>query len=216
LFQNDSDTILSMDTAAEDEMMQLQRLTSWGTHATHETLDTSMSASFAETNDGTKNGAPMMDDDGKVIPQALIESAQKRREKRRRKRVVRFDYPPVSKLRECPRHNLEDLPDLFFTEEELNEIEADRSSTVSADDVEIVAVASRRSGDSSDQHSKYPSSPAILRKPRSTSPHPARPAKGSYPKSSSSSTASSTKSGDQRLIKGVQIYLRERSTGKQR
>ena len=224
----DSETIFSMDTAIEDEMMQMRRLASWSTNATNETLDTE---AYGE------QGA-ITDDDGRLIPTALLETANKRREKRMRTRVVRFDYPPISSLRECPRHNPDDLPDLFFTEEELDEIEADRSSAVYADDIEIVAVASVKSSDSylmgdspaqsgscdwiNDKAGGENSSPSLPqklpRKPRSSSPHPNRPAKGSWSGGSSNSggigiTTSSSRE-DPRLIRGVQIYLRERSTGK--
>ena len=226
LHQADSETIFSMDTAVEDEMMQMRRLASWGTNATNDTLDN-------ETYYGEQG--TVTDDDGRVIPAVLLETANKRREKRRRTRVVRFDYPPISSLRECPRHDPNDLPDLFFTEEELDEIEADRSSAVYADDIEIVAVASAKSSDSysltntpeqsgsGDSHDKKagesatPTTPPKLsRKPRSSSPHPRRPAKGTWSErpSDSASISKSSSREDPRLIRGVQIYLRERSTGK--
>lgn len=222
LHQTDSETIFSMDTAVEDELMQMRRLASWGTNATNETMDT-------ETYYG-EQGA-VTDDDGRVIPTVLLETANKRREKRMRTRVVRFDYPPISSLRECPRHDPNDLPDLFFTEEELDEIEADRSSAVYADDIEIVAVASgkssdsyslgntpeqSRSGDSHDNKagSNPATSPKLSRKPRSSSPHPRRPAKGTWSEPPSDTIGKSSSREDPRLIKGVQIYLRERSTGK--
>lgn len=224
LHQTDSETIFSMDTAVEDEMLQMRRLASWGTNATNDTLDT-------ETYYGEQG--TVTDDDGRVIPTVLLETANKRREKRMRTRVVRFDYPPISSLRECPRHNPDDLPDLFFTEEELDEIEADRSSAVYADDIEIVAVASAKSLDSyslsntpersrsSDSFDRrgggsgnfFPPS-KLSRKPRSSSPHPRRPAKGSWSEPPSDSIAKSSSREDPRLIRGVQIYLRERSTGK--
>jgi hypothetical protein len=224
LHRVDSDTVLSMDTAQEDEMMQLQRLSSWGTNGTNNSNSSDSVLSLA-----THETQKQVDDDGHLIPQVLLATAQKRRQARRRKRVVRFDYPPISSLRECPRPDPNDLPDLFFTEEELDEIEADRTSTITADDIEIVAVGSTRSTASSDYDydchnatspnrntvdgvNKFGSSSAttkLQRKPRSSSPHPARPAKGSW-----DGSASTKSKADPRLIKGVQIYLRERSTGK--
>jgi hypothetical protein len=62
--------------------------------------------------------------------------------KPRRRRVVQFEYPPVSSLRQCPRVDPGDLPSLFFTEEELEVFEHDRESTYTADDIEIVAISS--------------------------------------------------------------------------
>ena len=226
----DSETVFSMDTTIDDEMNQLHRLASWGTNATTDTFDT-------ETYIGERGA--ITDDDGRLIPAALLETANKRREKRTRTRVVRFDYPPISSLRECPRHDPDNLSDLFFTEEELDEIEADRSSAHFVDDIEIVAVASARSSESealsvgqSPRQSRSADSieskkgnqgspSALSRKPRSALPHPRRPAKGSWVESSSSfqggsssGNPSSSSRESTRLIKGVQIYLRERSTGK--
>jgi len=222
--ETDTETVLSIDTQAEEEQMQLQRLTSWGTTETFDNLSSAMSLSMSNSITEGDNALQFTDDDGHVIPPEIVEQVQKRREKRRRTRVVRFDYPPVKSLRECPRHNPDDLPELFFTEEELDEIEADRFSTVTADDIEIVAVGNVTSSsfDKSPMHSPkradatngsqlLPSTPPLKRKPRSSSPHPSRPAKGTYNRSQTD-----TSDNDPRLIKGVQIYLRERSTGKGR
>jgi hypothetical protein len=264
--ENDGDTIFTLDTATEDELLQLHRLASWETNGTNDTL---------ETEAPTVDSKALVDDDGRVIPAVLIETAQKRREKRIRPRLVRFDYPPITSLRECPRPNPEDLPDLFFTEEELDEIEADRSSSICVDDIEIVAVASVRSGDSStattttvasitagtssnspkagdgsggghgspDKEATMPSittnsSTTVLaqgsprfRRPRPSSPYPQRATSSAVaamespnnsniasttttPQNVGRSQASRNSSEETRLIKGVQIYLRERSTGK--
>jgi len=59
---------------------------------------------------------------------------------KRRKRVVQFHYPPVSSLRQCPRTDPKDVPNLFYSPEELDQIEYDRDETAGADDVELVAV----------------------------------------------------------------------------
>lgn len=222
---NDTETVLSIDTRAEDEAMQLQRLTSWGTTETFDNLSAAMSLSMTNSMTEGDSAIQLTDDDGHVIPPEIVEQVQKRIEKRRRTRVVRFDYPPIKSLRECPRHNPDDLPNLFFTEEELDEIEADRFSTVTADDIEIVAVGNVKStsfdkapnssnpkkGEENNGSQLSPPTPPLKRKPRSSSPHPSRPAKGTYNRSKTNA-----RDNDPRLIKGVQIYLRERSTGKGR
>lgn len=231
--ESDAGTVVSLDnSAAEDEKMQIRRLTSWGTVDTFDNLSSALSLSMTGSSsttgsmtEGDASTIQFTDDDGHVIPPEIVEQVQKRRrEKRRRQRVVRFDYPPIKSLRECPRHNPDDLPDLFFTEEELDEIEADRTSTVTADDIEIVAVgnvspssSSLGSPKKSENQKSPPSSPTtppLKRKPRSSSPHPSRPAKGSYNKNQTEDSRSPQ--SDPRLIKGVQIYLRERSTGRGR
>lgn len=194
--ESDSETVLSIDSK-EEEAMQLQRLTSWDTNE----MSSSMSLSIS-TIDGD---GPMKitDDDGNIIPPELVEKIQKQREKRRRrrKRVVRFDYPPIKSLRECPRHNPEDLQNLFFTEEELDEIEADRLSTIAADDIEIVAVGPTKSSsfDKPERNSSQLGSSSSLNSPR---------------QGNATFDQNESDSSDLRLIKRVQIYLRERSAGK--
>mmetsp|Transcript_44326 Transcript_44326/g.44965 ORF Transcript_44326/g.44965 Transcript_44326/m.44965 type:complete len:420 (+) Transcript_44326:307-1566(+) len=68
---------------------------------------------------------------------------RRRKGERRSKKVVKFDYPPIKSLRQYIRPDRADLPKLFFTEEELDQIEDDRYSTMSTDDIEIVAVSSK-------------------------------------------------------------------------
>jgi hypothetical protein len=180
---------------------------------------------------------------------------KKVKRKKRRTKVVQFDYPPIKSLRQYIRPDPEDLPNLFFTEQELDQIEEDRYCTMSTDDIEIVAVSSKLSSSEDNdedypknapQHSQSRSTSGEIRenpspehsephapgmkpvKGRSCTPHRRRPtndagsseedAEGS-PSSSrkkdhgrkSPSTSSGAKSP--RLVKGVQIYLRERSTG---
>lgn len=255
------ESILTLDTQGEEEMDQIRRLSSWGTMGTMTTVLTQETA--------IDSTIMVHDDDGNEIPAVLLGKAKKRREERKhskgRKRLVQFDYPPISSMRECPRANPEDLPNLFFTEEELDQIEDDRHNTKIADDVEIVAVSSVNSQDDSfsdgredgiygtatksstrisllqeelsekspssgTSFSNYASTPKLRGKQRSRSPHPGRrrfgsqccsgsPPKsrgfdwGGKPSSSSSSSDVPEIVKEQRLIKGVQIFLRERSTG---
>ena len=111
---------------------------------------------------------PIVDDDGNEISSEMITSLKARREQRAaaaasaagtsqrtkktsssRRRVVQFDYPPISSLRECPRHDPADQGKLFFSEEELDELEEDRIACKMVDDVEVVAVSAVASAASS-------------------------------------------------------------------
>lgn len=241
------ESLLTYDTDAE-EQEQIRRMTSWGTLGTVGTQNTMLTMDTArtlETSDGTMVEASMMvqDDNGNTINPVLLERAKKSREQRKRKgrkRLVKFDYPPISSLRECPRTAPEDLPNLFFTEEELDQIEDDRYNTKVADDVEIVAISSIMSGDGSlsdgrdmstksslsgGSFSRYASTPKLRGKQRSMSPFPrirsgSREAAPGFDWDEKSVTPSrkllnesSSSPKDQRLIKGVQIFLRERSIG---
>jgi hypothetical protein len=199
---------------------------------------------------------PLHDDDGCLIDPALVEAALKTKKKKkkrrgRRKKVVKFDYPPISSLRQYTRPAPEDLPKLFFTEHELDQIEDDRYSTMSTDDIEIVAVSSKENpgatsadegDDAIDAKAKaskkkpvsFGSSPKASAehepgmkpvKGRSGTPDRRRTCGDASEKSPSKAdklTANNNKnsgeepegpSSPRRLVKGVQIYLRERSTG---
>ena len=232
--------LMQQQQEEEEAQQQIRRLTSWGTVGTFETIDTI--------------GAPTVDDDGLPIDTALLK--QSKSKTARRKRVVRFEYPPISSLRECPRTRPEDVKSLFFTEHE--QIEDDRHATISADDVEIVAISTSGTTDSEAETTSQPSkldiSPSVSSSEAvnpSTTPmssgafrnYVATPSKGSKkgkrnfnfdekkhrgsgvetaPVSAATATPSpspsanstrSTVSSSKRMIKSVQIYLRERSVG---
>jgi hypothetical protein len=121
------------------------------------------------------------DDDGrpidpKIMQRALMMSEQRQyqrlmqqqqqqqqttepKKRTRRQRLVKFDYPPISRLREYPRPDRADIAKLFFTERELDQIEDDRECTFCADDVEVVAIASLTSSLSGDEANTPPTSP---------------------------------------------------------
>ena len=137
---NDYGEVSLLDSQEEEEM-QMRRLTSWGTNGTAETIGTAESSLL--TVEHNPDPAPL-DDDGNPIDRRLLEKTIKASQKRntKRKRLVKFDYPPVSSFRQCPRAAAGDLPNMFFTAEELDQYEDDRISTWAADDVEVVAVSS--------------------------------------------------------------------------
>ena len=203
---------------------------------------------------------------------------KERRRRRRRKKVVRFDYPPIKSLRQYVRPDPEDLPNLFFTEEELDQIEDDRYNTMSTDDIEIVAVSSKEQT-IQQQHEQHPEtlSPSMVEdsgrrqngkmvgfsssskappsahipglksvKGRSGTPNRRRnvdisltngedtpvitagttttravgsqnnrptPINTAVGDDGRTGNVTSSSSSPRRLVKGVQIYLRERSTG---
>jgi hypothetical protein len=294
------DSIVTLDTMMEEEARQLKRLTSWGTAGTYGTIQTveSIMTERTQTTYGSSIGGDadttnnkktlfLEDDDGNIINPVLLEKAQKKRHSNnnnnknnkssnRRKRLVKFDYPPISSLRECPRSDPNERTNLFFTEEELEQMEEDRFSTLTADDVEIVAVGSPESDVSSvspaasfsnvkpsprhwqqQQHQHQQQQPpasgsssgmsqahqqqarrggggavdwadhqGILPTPweeeegdrsRSTTTNnnnPPRKKRSATPRrpKQNAPTSPSAASSDAHLIRGVQIYLRERST----
>ena len=157
----------------EDEnTSQIHRLMSWNTHETAATMDTTQS------NEMNEEAKPVSSDGD-----SAKENMEKEKSKKRR---VRFDYPIISSLRECPRPDPRDLPNLYFTEEELGQIEDDRESTYIADDVEVVCVPTA------------PEAPVEV-------PKTGRGNKHSPPGSPN------IVRNNKRYIKSVQIYLRERS-----
>ena len=229
---DDLETVATYDTQVEEENNQLRRLGSWGTINTMGTADTDHTSLHSKSFDVSTAFGGLEDDDGHAIDPVLFEKTQQTREKRmpRRKKLVKFDYPPISSLRQCPRPNPADLPNLFFTEGELDQIEDDRYSTMSTDDVEIVAVASKTSEeaveqDGNDNKEETSNDKAVGFKETGGAferdpPEqlPLKPTKGrpSTPFRHRQRVKEPELSGtgnDKRLVKGVQIFLRERSTG---
>lgn len=194
-FINDNNTIggdISIMDSEEADEMQMRRLTSWGTIGTDGSIVTCESSTSLATE--TERGAsPCVDDDGNPINPVLLEktiaASQKRRPKR--KRLVKFEYPPVSSFRQCERIDQEDVDKLFFTEEELDQYEEDRYQTAVADDVEVVAIAPSLEGKQK----------ALINSGAMATGTPKSDVNGNKKVSSP------------RLVKSVQIFLRERSTG---
>ena len=251
IFTYDNCSVINQRQAQqEEEAMQLRRLTSWGTVGTYETAETLGTREFNKSKTAVPHRTTVVeDDDGIPIDVQLLQktklplsSKPPQNQQPRRKRVVRFDYPPISSLRECPRTQPEQIEDLFFTEHELEQIEDDRYSTISADDVEIVAISTSTTNESCDKdendfRSYTPNKKKeSFRKKRHTFSFDemrssvggasastttdkkanARRRRGSADASSSSCSqkGSSPSSGSsRRMIKSVQIYLRERSVG---
>jgi hypothetical protein len=244
---DDDNTVGTLDTLQE-ESNQLRRLGSWGT------VNTAGTGCTADTGFNSFEPGPtpdeiqinMEDDDGNVIDPVLLQKAKKTREKRipRRGKVVKFDYPPIKSLRQCPRPDPEDLPRLFFTEHELDQIEDDRYSTMSTDDIEIVAVSSKAEETQSAKtksntykspeakqgtQTTFDDSPATEHSPhnardqpetgwkqargRNSTPHRRRCDEDDDEEADFPTHQSKSPSSSGRLVKGVQIYLRERSTG---
>jgi len=186
----------SAETADDDEEAeQLQRLTSWNTvdtlGSTFTTDETVATMELQATASQEEYG------DTEINPQNSSDS------NKQRKRVVRFDYPIISSLRECPRPDPQDLPNLYFTEEELGQIEDDRESTYTADDVEVVCVSGPPPS-SNDKGGR--GTPKAGTRKGSTS---------SLSQNDELSNKFASKADSEkrrkRHIKSVQIYLRERS-----
>jgi hypothetical protein len=125
----------SDDGSTSEEDDQMRRLGSWGTFGTvgtNESLDMII--------EGRK-----VDDDGNPINPQILEKTKLNRAKLQsgmvKRRAVKFAYPPISSLKQCPRIDPDEVDLLFFSDEELETYENDRRSTGTVDDVEIVAVS---------------------------------------------------------------------------
>jgi hypothetical protein len=162
----------------KEEAMQIRRLTSWGTVGTYETLDSAGYAFhsayyknnnvMATNNNHTPQGPPATTTTTveHSVKHLHLHTKAQTTPTSPRKKVVRFDYPPISSLRECPRTRPDQIGELFFTEHELEQIEDDRYCTISADDVEIVAISTSNTAESdtnnstNNKHSNNPKSPS--------------------------------------------------------
>jgi hypothetical protein len=161
-------TLNTKEERLEEEMHHLERMTSWNTLGTVNTFGTNVTNADDTSTDDNINALgmlgldpPLVDDDGNEISSEMLKDLKARRERKAaatsatsasqskkkkkktpssRRRVVQFDYPPISSLRECPRLDPADQGKLFFSEEELDELEEDRIACKMVDDVEVVAV----------------------------------------------------------------------------
>ena len=137
-------------------------------------------------------------------------------------------------MKQFPRHDPENIPNLFFTEQELDQIECDRYSTMSTDDIEIVAVTAKdargkekisklrnQENRGKTDNSRDPENELKSTRGRDSTPIKRRHAgngdnrpddcEGKSDENKESDQKASTR--NERMVKGVQIYLRERSMG---
>lgn len=125
-----------------------------------------------------------------------------------RKKSVQFQYPPITSVRLRPRTESDEIDQLYFAPDELDQIEDDRSDTKAADDIETLCVVS----DSYD----IDSVPGVT---ESSGSEETEPSQLSYicQRSASMSMSPSNSSGGRKkkkgIVRGVQILLREKSLG---
>eukprot|EP00585_Thalassiosira_rotula_P019632 CAMPEP_0196217604 /NCGR_PEP_ID=MMETSP0912-20130531/34783_1 /TAXON_ID=49265 /ORGANISM="Thalassiosira rotula, Strain GSO102" /LENGTH=254 /DNA_ID=CAMNT_0041495071 /DNA_START=49 /DNA_END=813 /DNA_ORIENTATION=- len=124
-----------------------------------------------------------------------------------RKSNVQFHYPPITSVRVRPRTGSDEIKQLFFAPEELDEIEDDRSDTRAADDIETLAVGS-------ENWNTVRSSSSII----TASDYDDQDTRhGLFLAGGASNLMfdpmASPRKRDKRYVRGVQIMLREKSTG---
>ena len=116
---------------------------------------------------------------------------------------VQFHYPPITSVRQVPRLRSDEIEQLFFAPEELDEIEDDRSDTKAADDIEALAVGdewnSLDNDDDDDSDCDEQDNSAISM----------RAENGELQEDGPPTTKKRRK---KRFVRGVQIMLREKST----
>jgi len=128
---------------------------------------------------------------------------------------VQFHYPPITSLRLRPRTESEDIKELFFAPEELDEIEDDRSDTRAADDIETLAV-----GEAYDWSAVPTCTSSIVtasdyddQESRSGLMLAGNGASNVMFDQALSPRKRDSRVGERRFVRGVQIMLREKSTG---
>ncbi|GFH49308.1 predicted protein [Chaetoceros tenuissimus] len=219
---NASESLDTVDAQLINEYERLNRMNSWDTFGTIGTTGTTTTTATQKSVD-TRNS------------RSSSRSRKKKMKKTKRKKTVGFEYPPISSMKECPRITNEERKLLFFTEEELEEAERDRKSNIS-DDVEVVAIQKSMTEDSQsvksyiDHNDSFTTGSKSFGKNRTIMPENkltpslktgkyskekeevnATDTKSSRSSNSQGSDKSPNSSSQSSKIKGVQIYLRQRS-----
>lgn len=131
---------------------------------------------------------------------------------------VQFHYPPITSVRLRPRTESNEINRLFFAPEELDEIEADRLCTRATDDVETLAVgdvpdctpSNASTFDFDENESELPRCGCITA--RSGHSNVMLDQNKTHSPRKKERRERSSSGGGKRLIRGVQIMLREKST----
>jgi len=209
--------------------------TTSGTTTTLNTIGTDDSSCSGDA----VSGLGGVDDDGNLIPEEVVKAHQSRKERaealfksekkqkksspkanKKPRKKVHFEYPPISSLKEYPRITEEERKALFFTEDELDQYDYDRRTNIS-DDVEVVAIhdsdhySKKRSKSKEGRNSTDSSSAKISQETTDKNDNKIEEScsqededKSGRGKANNNDTS---EKGSTVKLKGVQIYLRQRS-----
>lgn len=122
------------------------------------------------------------------------------------RRNVQFHYPPITSVKLRPRTRTNDIDELYFQPEELDQMEDDRSDTKAADDIETLAVGTENWG----------AVPTAISSSSTLSDFDDGDSRSDMMLAGiefgPSPRAAKQLSSEKRIVRGVQIMLREKST----
>lgn len=155
------ETFDTLEVQLLNDMQLYNRMNSWetnGTFTTVGTLNTEVAMdmnSFVSSSDfSPRNSKAETGDLSTNLDKTTLEKNKKNKPKEKKtRRVVNFEYPPISSMKECPRLTEEEKKKLFFTEEELDLYEEDRKQIL-CDDIEVIAVEFTDSEDNSEHEER--------------------------------------------------------------
>jgi hypothetical protein len=128
---------------------------------------------------------------------------------KRSSKQVQFQYPPITSIHLRPRTESDEIDRLYFAPDELDQIEDDRSDTKAADDIETLCVIANPSEDME----SVPGVTESLDSPSDELDSSVFSFISGRKKSSSPGSSSTENKKKTRIVRGVQILLREKSLG---
>ena len=131
----------------------------------------------------------------------------------RSSKQVQFQYPPITSIRLRPRTESDEIEQLYFGPDELDQIEDDRSDTKAADDIETLCVTATLSEDT-DSLPGVTSTFSSPTEEQNSSTFSFINRKSRSPTKSPSTTSSGGIKKKRGIVRGVQILLREKSLGR--
>lgn len=143
-----TETFDTFEVQLMNDIQLYNRMNSWETNGTFTTVGTINTEAGMDTNSILPSSDVSPRKSTKKDTENLSTNADKatserdtkyKSKKKHIKRVVNFEYPPISSMKECPRLTDEEKKKLFFTEEELDLYEEDRKQIL-CDDIEVIAV----------------------------------------------------------------------------
>lgn len=123
---------------------------------------------------------------------------------------VQFQYPPITSIHLRPRTESDEIDQLYFGPDELDQIEDDRSDTKAADDIETLCVTATPSEDTD----SLPGVTATFSSPteeQNSYTFSFGNRKSRSPTKSTSNMSSEESKKKRGIVRGVQILLREKS-----
>ena len=162
IMENDDDDDDLEKEYYQEEQRQIKRLGSWGTFRSLGSATKLQRVGRSSSSSLSSSASSSRKRSLGLTKKRWNDDDNNNKNSKKNKKRVSFDYPPISSMKRCDYTiSQEEISKLFFSEDELDQIQKDRYNALSTDEVEVVLVRekkklSKQSGQSPAPENNHP------------------------------------------------------------